>query len=65
LVTEFARARKRIPGVTQQHLSEAVGVSRVHIARIEIGMRTPSARLVSRIAQVLEVSPESLTGSHS
>lgn len=55
-------ARLAIPGLTQTALSQAVGVHRVHLARVECGMRSPSARLVSRLAQALDVDPEFLAG---
>lgn len=55
-------ARLAIPGLTQEKLSAAVSVHRVHLARIECGMRSPSARLVSRLAQALEVDSEFLEG---
>lgn len=53
-------ARRRIPGFTQQSLAQAVDVSRVHIGRIECGMRSPSARLAGRLARVLDVPVEEL-----
>lgn len=48
-------ARLAIPGLTQVRLSEAVGVHRVHLARVECGMRSPSDRLIARLEQALGV----------
>ncbi len=42
-------------GWTQQVLAEKVGVSRVTVARIEIGNRKPSLELLYRLAKVLKV----------
>ncbi len=42
-------------GWTQERLAEKVGVSRVTIARIEIGNRRPSLELLERLAKVLKV----------
>lgn len=54
------RARLARPGITQVILSQAVGVSRVHIARVECGMRNPSERLIARISHVLDVPLEDM-----
>jgi transcriptional regulator with XRE-family HTH domain len=40
---------------TQQELAEKVGVSRVTVARIEIGNRKPSLELLERLAKALKV----------
>ncbi len=42
-------------GWTQQVLAEKVGVSRVTIARVEIGNRKPSLELLYRLAKALKV----------
>ncbi len=42
-------------GWTQQVLAEKVGVSRVTVAKIEIGNRKPSLELLYRLAKVLKV----------
>lgn len=40
---------------TQEELADKVGVSRVTIARIEIGNRRPSLELLERLAKALKV----------
>ncbi len=42
-------------GWTQQVLADKVGVSRVTVARIEIGNRRPSLELLERLAKALRV----------
>ena len=42
-------------GWTQEMLADKVAVSRVTIARIEIGNRRPSLELLERIAKTLKV----------
>ena len=42
-------------GWTQEMLADKVAVSRVTIARIEIGNRQPSLELLERIAKTLKV----------
>ncbi len=42
-------------GWTQEMLAKKVGVSRVTIARIEIGNRRPSLELLERLAKALKV----------
>ncbi len=51
--------RKR-RGWTQETLAEKVGVSRVTVARIEIGNRRPSLDLLEKLARVLRVRVEEL-----
>ncbi len=41
---------------TQANLARRVGVSRVTIARIEIGNRRPSLALLERLAQAFQVA---------
>jgi len=42
-------------GLTQEELANKVRVSRVTVARIEIGNRRPSLELLERLAEVLKV----------
>ncbi len=50
-------------GWTQQILAEKVGVSRVTVARIEIGNRKPSLELLERLAKALKVKAGDLLKS--
>ena len=51
--------RKRL-GVTQEKLSESVGVNNVHISHIETGDRAASLDTVFAIADALGVEPYKL-----
>jgi DNA-binding XRE family transcriptional regulator len=55
----IAKIRKR-KGLTQMELAELVGVNRFHISKIERGKRTPSVKLLIKIADVLNVSLDDL-----
>lgn len=55
----LARLRKQ-RGLTQAQLSEMVGVSLAHIARIEIGQYQPSVSLIPKLMAALEVSADAL-----
>jgi transcriptional regulator with XRE-family HTH domain len=44
IADEFKALRPRL-GLTQQHLGEALGVTRNHVARIECGIRNPGRPL--------------------
>jgi transcriptional regulator with XRE-family HTH domain len=46
-------------GMTQENLAEKVNTASTYIAMIESGKRTPSFKMIERIAEVLRVeSPE-------
>ena len=47
-------------GLTQAMLAEAVGVDDKHISCIEGGKNFPSADLIARLANFLEVEPKNL-----
>lgn len=47
---------RRAHGLTQHALSSAIGVSRVHLAHVEIGRKAPSLVLIGRIAHALDLS---------
>jgi len=46
--------------LTQEQLSEKIGCSLNHLANIEIGKKYPSPELLSKLADVLHVSPSAL-----
>ncbi len=52
-----ARERRKF---TQAALAKKVGVHQVTIARLETGVRRPSAVLLQRLAKVLKVKMEDL-----
>ena len=45
------RARRCVRGITKAHLARRVGVSRSYMARLEDGIRVPSAEVMFRIAR--------------
>jgi len=57
----LAEARK-IRGMTQQQLADALDVHVTTIAKIETGVRKPSFELLLKIAQILNVSVDYLLG---
>ncbi len=56
-VLKKARERREL---TQAELAKRVGVHQVTIARLETGVRRPSADLLQRLAKVLKVKMEDL-----
>ncbi len=52
-------------GLTQEQLSEQLGVSQKHLSIIETGTQFASASLIERISEVLKVSPADLFGGSS
>ena len=47
-------------GLTQAQLAEIVNVDGKHISRIELGNNFPSAELIARFANVLDIEPKEL-----
>jgi transcriptional regulator with XRE-family HTH domain len=53
------KARRKSQGLTQESLAEKVNTASTYIAMIESGRRTPSFKMIERIAEVLRVeAPE-------
>jgi transcriptional regulator with XRE-family HTH domain len=53
------RARRKDLGMTQESLAEKVNTASTYIAMIESGNRTPSFKMIERIAEVLRIeAPE-------
>ncbi len=47
--------QRKIRGLTQEALAEAVNVNRAYIGHIEQGRRTPSISMLAKIAKALNV----------
>jgi transcriptional regulator with XRE-family HTH domain len=53
------KARRKDLGMTQESLAERVNTASTYIAMIESGSRTPSFKMIERIAEILRVeAPE-------
>jgi transcriptional regulator with XRE-family HTH domain len=53
------KARRKSQGLTQESLAEKVDTASTYIAMIESGRRTPSFKMIERIAEVLKIeAPE-------
>jgi transcriptional regulator with XRE-family HTH domain len=53
------RARRKDLGLTQESLAEKVNTASTYIAMIESGSRTPSFKMIERIAEALRIeAPE-------
>lgn len=59
------RKYRRQAGLTQEQLSERLGVSQKHLSIIETGAQFASASLIGRISEELQVSPGDLFGGSS
>ncbi len=57
---EVLRARRRELRLTQRELALQLGVKPAHVAYLELDRRRPSLKLLSRIAQVLDLKRERL-----
>ncbi|MCH8165531.1 MAG: helix-turn-helix transcriptional regulator [Planctomycetes bacterium] len=56
----LVRRHRLVWGMTQQELADRVGVTRQTILSIEKGKYTPSVALALRLAEVFDVSVETL-----
>lgn len=56
---------RKAAGLTQEQLSEKLGVSQKHLSIIETGTQFASASLIGRISEELNVSPGDLFGGSS
>ncbi len=59
-LAERIREKRKMKGFSQQELASQSGVHYTNIGRYERGEATPSAAILNRMAQVLEVSPDFL-----
>lgn len=54
------RTLRKAHGMTQQQLADATGVSRIYIQALESNRRSPSMKLLHRLAERLEVETSGL-----
>ncbi len=59
------RTLRKALGLTQQGLADRTQVSRIYIQALESNRRTPSMKLLSRLAEALEVEVQDLVKSLS
>ena len=59
-IRNLVRQHRLLSGTTQQELADRVGVTRQTVLSIEKGKYTPSVALALAIAEVFEVSVETL-----
>lgn len=57
---DLIKQQRKLKGMTQKQLAEAIGVSEPSIRLYELGKRTPSEDVIRQIADALEIRPEAL-----
>ena len=57
---ELIREQRKLKGLTQRQLAEAIGASEPSIRLYELGKRTPNEDVLKKIAKVLAISPSAL-----
>jgi transcriptional regulator with XRE-family HTH domain len=63
IVKKFGRNLRRIREkrkLTQQELSDEIGVDKTYIGKIERGERSPSLSVIQEVARALDISIKSL-----
>jgi transcriptional regulator with XRE-family HTH domain len=53
-------ARRRRAGLTQEALAEACGLHATYISQLERGLKSPTLRVLFRLAEAMGVSPSAL-----
>lgn len=61
-LSKSIRESRKKAGFTQKQVAEKVGLSEQAIRMYELGKREPSADVIKRIGEALDVAPESLRG---
>ena len=59
-IRNLVRPHRLLKGMTQQELADQLGVTRQTVLSIEKGKYTPSVALALRLAEVFDVSVETL-----
>ena len=57
---DLIKQQRKLKGMTQKQLADAIGVSEPSIRLYELGKRTPGEDVIRRIADALEIRPEAL-----
>jgi transcriptional regulator with XRE-family HTH domain len=57
---EFIRSQRELSEVSMRHFAELVGISNPYLSQIERGLRAPSEAVLQSIAEVLQVSADTL-----
>ena len=65
ILTERVRARRNALGLTQEQLADRASLSTNYIARLEIGLRTPSMATLKSLAKALDVQVADLLAEES
>ena len=55
LLGEGIRKHRKLAGLTQEKLAEAVGINAVYMGQIERGYRVPTVDVLLRVARALKV----------
>jgi transcriptional regulator with XRE-family HTH domain len=57
---DVVRTNREVLGLSQRSLAQKLGVEASHVANFEIGVRTPSLKLVGFLADILGVDKQTL-----
>jgi transcriptional regulator with XRE-family HTH domain len=57
---EFIRSQRELSEVSMRHFAELAGISNPYLSQIERGLRAPSEAVLQSIAEVLQVSADTL-----
>ena len=60
ILASNVKIRRKAQGLTQENLAEMVNTASTYIAMIESGKRTPSFKMIERIADVLKIDASEL-----
>ncbi len=56
------KRRRQALTLSQPELAKRAGISRGYLARVELGMQSPTLEVIERLARALRVTPGELLG---
>ena len=59
-LAEFVKERRKEVNLTQEEFAEKLKISRTHAGHVEQGRKSPSLKLMEKIAKVLKVKAKDI-----
>jgi transcriptional regulator with XRE-family HTH domain len=60
IVGENVRRAREAIGLSQEELGDKAGIDRTYVSGVERGVRNPTVKVLARLAEALETTPDKL-----
>ncbi|MBK9080735.1 MAG: helix-turn-helix transcriptional regulator [Rhizobiales bacterium] len=60
IVGENVRRAREAVGLSQEELGDKAGIDRTYVSGVERGVRNPTVKVLARLAEALETTPDKL-----